>query len=419
MATSPNATHAPSLAGADWLERPSTRAVLAAIAAGGHEARIVGGAVRNALLGLPVGDIDVATTAPPETVMRLAASAGLGVAPTGIAHGTVTVLAGHQPFEVTTLRHDVETDGRHARVAFTDDWLADASRRDFTINALYCDGQGNVLDPLGGYPDLAARRVRFIGDARERIREDYLRILRFFRFSAEYADGAPDGTGLAASVAERRGLGRLAGERIRRELVRLLVAHAAAVSIEAMCDCGIFTALLGLAPRPALFRRLAAVEAAAGLEADAMRRLSALAAAVAEDAERIGARLRLSSAERERLISSIGPGSRTAQSPDERTARAMLCRAESRAAYQDAIVMSWAWSGDATDDAEWRAAATLPARWQPPAFQLSGRDIVAAGVEPGPEVGRLLAALRDWWIDAGYPPEPDVRSRLEELVRAK
>src|SRR5581483_10750916 len=199
----------PSLAGADWLVRPETQAVFRALAARGHAARAVGGAVRNALLGRPVIDIDIATPARPEEVMEAARAAGLAAVPTGIAHGTVTVLAAHVPHEVTTLRRDVETHGRHATVAFTDDWEADARRRDFTINALYCSGEGEVFDPLGAYPDLASRRVRFIGDAHERIREDYLRILRFFRLTAEYGEGPPAPEGLAACVAEREGLGRL------------------------------------------------------------------------------------------------------------------------------------------------------------------------------------------------------------------
>ena len=201
--------------------------------------------------------------------------------PTGIAHGTVTVVANHVPFEVTTLREDVETHGRHATVAFTDDWAADARRRDFTLNALYCSAEGEVFDPLGGYADLAARRVRFIGEARERIREDYLRILRFFRLTAEYGEGPPDAEGLAACVREREGLARLSAERVREELLRLLVAPRGPELVRWMLDYGLLTLVLAAAPRPALLERLAVVEAGLGLSADAILRLAALVVEVA------------------------------------------------------------------------------------------------------------------------------------------
>ena len=210
-----------------------TQAVLAALRRAGHEGRIVGGAVRNALMGKPVADIDIATPATPEQVMRAATAAGLHVIPTGLQHGTVTVVANHVPHEVTTLRRDVATDGRHATVAFTQDWAADAARRDFTINALYCDADGTVHDPLGGYPDLVARRVRFIGSADQRIAEDYLRILRFFRFHAEYASGPLDAGGLAACVRGRDGLARLSAERIRAEMLKLILAPGALAALEA------------------------------------------------------------------------------------------------------------------------------------------------------------------------------------------
>ena len=223
MARANDGERLPDLSQADWLSRPATQAVFAALTAHGAEARAVGGAVRNALMGTPVKDVDIATTALPADVMRLATQAGLHAVPTGFEHGTVTVVAQHVPFEVTTLRRDIETFGRHARVTFTTDWTEDARRRDFTMNALYCSADGTVHDPLDGYADVLARRVRFIGDARERIREDFLRTLRFFRFVAEYGNGAPpDPEGLAAAIAEKAGLSGLSGERIRAELLLLL-----------------------------------------------------------------------------------------------------------------------------------------------------------------------------------------------------
>ena len=213
-----------SVAAADWFLWPGTQAVFACLNRDGFESRVVGGAVRNALLGRPVNEVDFATTAKPDDVVRLAAQAGIKTVPTGIAHGTVTLIACGVPFEVTSLRRDVETDGRHATVAFGTDWAEDARRRDFTMNALYADAQGKVHDPLGGLNDLRAGRVRFVGDPAQRIREDYLRTLRFFRFSAGYARGAFDPEGIAAAIRERMGLLRLSRERVRTELLRILAA---------------------------------------------------------------------------------------------------------------------------------------------------------------------------------------------------
>ena len=292
----------PSLSDAAWLIAPSTQCVMAVIAAGGFEARAVGGVVRNALFGLPVTDIDIATTAKPQDVMRLARAAGLAVVETGLQHGTVTVIVGHHPFEVTTLRRDVETHGRHATVAFTDDWAEDARRRDFTMNALYCDAGGRLHDPLDGMADLRARRVRFIGQAGERIREDYLRILRFFRFTAQYSDGDYDAAGLQACTRERAGLAQLSAERIRQELVRLLVAPGAVAAIEAMQAHGVLAQVLPFAPRPSLFARVVEIDRGHGLAGDAMVRLAALAVELREDAVRLAEGLRLSREERGALL---------------------------------------------------------------------------------------------------------------------
>ena len=226
-------SEAPSLAGAEWLKRRETSAVFGALQGDRIETRAVGGAVRNALLGLPVTEIDLATTAEPESVMALAQEAGLKAVPTGIDHGTVTVIADGLPFEVTTLRRDVETFGRHAKIAYTTSWEEDAKRRDFTLNALYADRDGKVFDPLGSYDDLAAGRVRFIGDAEARIKEDFLRILRFFRFHAYYGKGDMDAAGLKAAVKLRAGLEQLSAERVAGELRRILVAPQAPRAVEA------------------------------------------------------------------------------------------------------------------------------------------------------------------------------------------
>ena len=210
---------------APWLSATGTQAVFEALEQGGFNARAVGGIVRNTLLGLPATDIDIATDAPPQATMKLARASGLKTIPTGLAHGTITIIAHNTKYEVTTLRRDISTDGRHAEVAFTNDWAADAARRDFTINALYCDRHGTVFDPLGGSADLSPPKIRFIGNPTSRITEDYLRILRFFRFSATFcADGTLDKTGLAAASALSAGLSRISGERIQSELFKLLAA---------------------------------------------------------------------------------------------------------------------------------------------------------------------------------------------------
>ena len=398
-----------------WLQRPATRAVFAALAAKGFEARAVGGAVRNALLGRTVGDVDIATPARPAEVMAAAQAAGLRAIATGLAHGTVTVIAEGQTYEVTTLRVDVETDGRHAKVAFSGDWAADARRRDFTLNALYCSADGRLFDPLGGWPDLVLRRVRFIGDARQRIREDYLRILRFLRFAAEYGEGLPDPEGLAAAVAERAGLASLSGERVRAELLRLLVARRAVQMVRVMLDYGLIVLLLGQAVRPTLLERLASLEAGLALEPDALLRLAALSVEIREDAERLRRGLRLSNeeaADLRRLAAGIGT---FAASMPEAAARAALY-SEGQQAYQRLLLFNWARSADPPEHADWRRLWSLPQRWQPPRLAVSGEDVAALGVPAGPRVGVLLRRLEAWWMAGGCVADRDaLLVKLAEL----
>lgn len=392
----------PSLAGAEWLARPATRAVMSALEKNGAQARVVGGAVRNALLGAPVKDIDIATTAKPDEVLRLAAAAGLKAVPTGLAHGTVTVVAEHVPFEVTTLRRDVETFGRHARVAFTADWALDASRRDFTINALYCDAGGTVHDPLGGYGDIRQRRVRFIGKAEDRIREDYLRILRFFRFTAEYADGTPDPAGLAACVALSAGLDQLSGERVRAEMLRLLAARRAARTTALMTDAGLAAHVLLEPPQLPLFQRVVEIEQALAKPPDPLLRLAALAGAHPGFALKLRQRLKLSNQEYERLARMAMPDRGFDPSAPEHEAKTLLYR-HGAEAYSDGAILAWARSDDPPGDARRRHRFALPARWQVPELPIRGSDVIALGVPAGPEVGRVIADFEDWWIGAGFP----------------
>jgi tRNA nucleotidyltransferase/poly(A) polymerase len=389
----------PSLKGAPWLEREETKAVFDALSAGGNEVRAVGGAVRNALLGLPVTEVDLATTAVPETVMALAVKAGLKPVPTGIDHGTITVVAAGVPYEVTTLRRDVETFGRHAKIAFTTDWAEDARRRDFTLNALYADRDGRLFDPLGGLADLLAGRVRFIGDAEERIKEDYLRILRFFRFNAYYGKAPLDAAGLDAAVKLRAGLAQLSAERVGAELRRILVAPRAAGAIEALFDYGLLTELLGCVPRLSDLMRLIDIEQGLGLEPNAALRLGALAVFVEEDATRLTERFRLSNAEQAVLM--LAAQASFARPPDEERAKAALYRL-GEGAFQSSVLIAWARSGAAPDDPEWAGVLALPRRWQAPAFPLRGADIVALGDVRGPAIGDILRTLEDEWIAGGF-----------------
>lgn len=384
---------------ADWLKRASTQAVFSALAAAGLEGRVVGGAVRNALLGTDVSDIDIATPALPEQVMAAAAAAGLGVVPTGLKHGTVTVVADGVPHEVTTLRHDVETDGRHAVVAFSADWAKDAARRDFTINALYCDRDGTVFDPLGGLPDLAARRVRFIGDPHERIREDYLRILRFFRFSAEYAAGPFDASGLDAAGELRAGLWGLSRERIRAELVKLLTAPRAVDAVATMTEYGFLSPLLGLATFPSLFARIIELETAAGMEKEPMLRLGLLAVSIGEHADWLARHLRLSSAEKGDLLAvaegHLGPGAGSAAE-----ARAEIYSIGRRHFLMRALAAA-ARAGGATSDAILRLLSDVR-DWQVPILPMSGRDLIPLGYEAGPAMGDALRTIEAIWIASDF-----------------
>ena len=400
-----------SLKDAEWLKRPETGRVFAALAAPGVETRAVGGAVRDTLLGLKVTEIDLATTALPEQVMTLARNAGLKAVPTGIEHGTVTLIADGVPFEVTTLRRDVETFGRHATIAFTEDWEEDARRRDFTLNALYAGSDGTVFDPLSGYADLIAGRVRFIGDAEARINEDYLRILRFFRFNAYYGKGPLDPDGLQAAVKLRAGMEQLSAERVAAELRRLLVAPQAMRAVEALFDYGLLSGLLGSVPRLERFNRVVAVEEAQAIAPDAMVRLAALAVFVAEDAERLAARLRLSNAEQAMLALGAADHAESGL-PDEEAAKRVLYRLGA-GAFAASVLIAWADAGAAPDDRNWHEAFGLPKRWQAPTFPLRGSDVMPVGDLQGPEIGAMLCRLEAEWVAGGF-----TLSRGELLARA-
>ena len=400
---------------APWLKSGPTARVLELLNGNGEEARVVGGAVRNALLHLPTGDIDIATTAVPTEVVRRAKAAGIKSVPTGIEHGTVTLVVDAQPFEVTTLREDTETFGRKAKVAFGRDWVRDAERRDFTINGLSVDADGVVHDHVGGLADIAARRVRFIGDPNQRIAEDYLRILRFFRIHAAYGAGEPDRAGYLACISARAGLATLSAERMRMEMLKLMVAEGAAGAVAAMSDGGLLLPIFGGVAYTGPFKAMIAAEHVLGLKPDAVRRLGALAVAVTEDARRVAARLRLTNAET-KALDSMGHRWWRLAGMDEATARRRLYRLGAER-YRDRLMLAWARAGTDIDSTSWRELATLPERWSAPKFPLKAADFIARGIAEGPALGHVLTLAEDAWLAADFPlDEPALNSIADQAA---
>ena len=398
---------------ASWLGAPALARALSILNGGGEEARVVGGAARNALMGLPLSDIDIATTAPPEEVVRRATADGLKTVPTGIEHGTVTLVIDGTPFEVTTLRQDVETFGRKAKVAFGRDWKIDAERRDFTMNALSISPDGTVHDYVDGLADVRARRVRFIGDPALRIGEDYLRILRFFRFHASYARGAPDPAGLHACIAARDGLRSLSRERVRAELMKLLVAPFAVQTIAVMAEAGFAALLLGGVPLLASFANMIKVEEAAAVAPDAVRRLGALGVLITEDAERLREKLRLFNAENARLAAMADRWWRISPTLGEAGARALLYRL-GPTSYVDRVLIAWTRAPQGAADPAWRSLAALPMHWTAPRFPLKSAALLARGVARGPALGAAMRAAEEAWIAAEFPLDKIALDRIAD-----
>jgi tRNA nucleotidyltransferase/poly(A) polymerase len=391
--------------------------VLELLGGNGEEARVVGGAVRNALLEIPTGDIDIATTALPDEVIRRARATGIKSVPTGIDHGTVTLVVDGQPFEVTTLREDTETFGRKARVAFGRDWIRDAERRDFTINGLSVDADRVVHDYVGGLDDIAARRVRFIGDPDRRIAEDYLRILRFFRMHAAFGSGEPEREGYLACIRARAGLASLSAERMRMEMLKLMVAEGAAIAIAAMADGGLLLPILGGVAYTGPLRAMISAERVLGWKPDAIRRLAALAVAVTEDARRVATRLRLTNAEA-KALDSMGHRWWRLAGMDEATARRRLYRLGADH-YRDRLLLAWARAGGDTDSAHWRELALLPERWRAPKFPLKAADFIARGIAEGPVLGQALALAEDAWLAADFPLEEGALKTIADQAVAR
>jgi poly(A) polymerase len=389
--------------------------VFAALAHEGEETRIVGGALRDALFGRHPREIDLATTLLPVAVMAQAKAAGLRAIPTGIQHGTVTVLAGRETFEVTTLREDIETDGRHAEVRFGRDFRIDALRRDFTMNALSLAPGGRLFDYTGGLADIAARKVRFIGEAEQRIKEDYLRILRFFRFSADFGEGPLDREGRLAAIRQREGLGQLSRERIRAELLKLLCARNAADVCTEICGDGLLHPLLALAPSPARLRRV--VAAGAGPAENPLVRLAALCVYLPEDVLRLRDRLRLSNAEAERLEAAaralIGLHGRD-KPPDSNALQALLFR-HGRQAAADAILLAEAGARQG-NGGDWARARKFLLESAELRLPFSGADLIARGITEGRAIGDALKVLQTRWIEVGFPTDAASLARLLDEV---
>lgn len=400
-----------------WITAPETRAVMAALeTARPGGARFVGGCVRNALLGAAVDDVDIATQLTPDQVIAAVEAAGLRAVPTGYAHGTVTVISSGRPFEVTTLRRDVETDGRRAVVAFSEDWREDAARRDFRLNALYADSEGEVFDPLdGGLADLAARRVVFVGQPEHRIREDYLRILRFFRFNAWYGRTI-DPEGLAACTALAAGVQGLSVERVWKELKKLLAAQDPRPALRAMKEAGVLAAAAPEAQGLERLEGLIEKDLDHLFTPDPLLRTAAFVSPAAAAA--FAERMRLSRAEAERLGAALAPGPRIVSFLSPREVRRALYRI-GRQAFTDQARLAWAMDPLARAAPQWRALLALAESWVEPKLDLSGEEILAAGVRPGPSVGLVRREVEEWWIDSDFPEDKlSIVERLKAVAQA-
>ncbi len=391
------------------LARPGVRRALAALGRDGHEARIVGGAVRDALMGRAVADVDIAVTLPPDAVMALARQEGWKAIPTGIEHGTVTLILDGERIEATTLRRDVETDGRRATVAYTHDFAEDALRRDFTMNALSLSADGRIHDYATGIADAEAGLVRFMGDPETRIREDYLRILRFFRFNASHGRGAPDAAGLAACAGLKAGMSKLSRERLRQETLKLLAASRAVEAAQAMEEIGLWPMVLpGLACDVARLRQLVAAEKATGRPSDAVLRLAALCTG---DGAAIQGALALSNAERQRIDAARAAASTLGGAGFSDAALRRALFTHGAAAVDDGLFLL---AAEGLDPAEadalaGRAGALAGAV---PANPFRSADAAALGVAPGPRMGRVLRAATEAWLEAGLPEGEDRRDAL-------
>ncbi|MGX1199006.1 CCA tRNA nucleotidyltransferase [Parvibaculum sp. MBR-TMA-1.3b-4.2] len=408
------------LANQIWLKAAETRAVMEALEAEGGTARFVGGCVRNSLLGESVTDVDIATTETPDRAQALLEAKGIKVIPTGIEHGTVTAVAEGRHFEITTLRVDVATHGRHADVEFTEDWVEDAKRRDFTMNALYADKDGTLHDPLGGQDDLQARLVRFIGDPRERIREDYLRILRFFRFHAWYGKGEPDAASLKACAEEKEGMKQLSGERIRVELFKTLTADEAPAAFRQMAASGVLTEVLPEASKLDRFENLVRIERDQLFTADPspVVRLGAMLDLDKAGVDALADRLKFSNKDRERLTAMLTDTTKIVCYLSMREVRRALYNMGLEL-FKDRVMLGWASEKPDHNAFQWRAMLAMADSWEKPQLPLDGAMMKAAGVPEGPEMGRVYREVEEWWVDSDFTDDEfSIIERLKAVVQA-
>ncbi|MCC6913824.1 MAG: CCA tRNA nucleotidyltransferase [Rhodospirillaceae bacterium] len=396
-----------------WLTSREAVRLFEALGAPAVDARVVGGCVRNHVMGFPVGEIDAATPETPDAVMQRLANAGVRVIPTGLDHGTVTALIGDRSFEITSLRRDTACDGRHAAVEFTRDWKEDARRRDFTFNAMSMRGDGELFDYFGGLGDAEAGRVKFVGDPGDRIQEDYLRILRLFRFYAWYGRTSLDSATLAACRTHAHGLTRLSVERVQSEIIKTLAAPAPAQVLTLMQGCGVLTAILPEITDLSRLAALARVESAVAASTDWRRRL---AACVTEsDAEALAQRLKFSAADRLRLVRLTAAEPRLDAATPAAQVRAALYRHGSDMIY-DRVLLAWALArtrGGADDG--WMDQLGHVAAWRPRSLPVSGADVLALGIPQSPRVGQILGAVEAWWIARDFAPSRE--DTLQELRR--
>lgn len=387
-----------------WMRDPATVAVMEALG----DARFVGGAVRNALLGEPVSDIDIATPLIPREVIRRLRDVGIKTVPTGLLHGTITAVVGGKSFEITTLRRDVHSDGRHAKVAFGQSWETDALRRDFTINALSATPDGEVFDYVGGLTDLSVRRLRFIGNPAERIAEDVLRVLRLFRFCAWYGSVVDEGA-LKAAADARKNLHHLSGERIAKEMLKLLSAKTPVSALQTMCDSDILSEISLGGPDMQRLAGLVSIERRNGLMIDPLLRLAAM-----RPAPGLSTRWKLPTASRSRLENLRGELPLLATTTHREARRLLYQWGQSR--FHDRLLLSWAEDGNPARDGLWWALLEIAEFFAPPDFPLSGRDALAAGLTAGPAIGQALREVEDWWIEHDFMP--GAKELLDQLDRS-
>ncbi len=393
-----------SLGQPHWMTAPRTAAVFDALEAeGGPDcARFVGGCVRNALVGRAIDDLDIATTLTPDRVTKALAAAGLRAVPTGIEHGTVTAVSDHLPHEITTLRRDVSTDGRRATVAFTDDWTLDAQRRDFTLNALYARRDGTIFDPTGrGVADARAGRIVFVGEPEQRLREDHLRNLRFFRFYAGFGKGVPDPAAVAACAALKDGVDGLSAERVSKELLKLLAADDPRPAVRLMAETGVLEIVLKAPANLTRFDALCEIEGDQLFETQPVLRLAALLPDDQLAAGRLGERLRLSNPDRDRIVAALAPTLVLKSWMSPREIRREVYRS-GQAVFRDRAKLAWAASPRSATTMQWRGLIALVEGWSPPTLPLTGQEIMSAGVPKGPLVGQVMREVEDWWIDHDF-----------------